>query len=49
MMTKEKKQSKPRRLLLMVVGYLSFALDKLEGKSTESPDTTKTGRIEIVE
>jgi hypothetical protein len=48
-MTKEKTKSKPRRLFLMVVGYLSFALDKLEGKSTEPSDTTKTGRIEIVE
>jgi hypothetical protein len=44
----KKKMSAKRRVLLMTVGYLSLALDKLEGKSTEPPKTSRTGRIKIV-
>lgn len=37
-----------RRALLMLVGYLSLALDRLEGKSTEPPKIKRRGKIDIV-
>lgn len=48
-MEKKKEQmGRRRRAFLMAVGYLSLALDRLEGKSTEPPKRTRKGRIKIV-
>jgi hypothetical protein len=45
---KKEKMSKRRRAFLIAVGYMSLALDKLEGKSTQPPQPVKRGRIKIV-
>jgi hypothetical protein len=46
---KTKQMDRRRRAFLIAVGYLSLALDRLEGKSTEPPKLTKRGRIKIVQ
>ena len=45
---KRERMGKRRRAFLIVVGYMSLALDKLEGKSTQPPQAVKRGRIKIV-
>lgn len=45
---KKKKMSRRRRAFLIAVGYLSLALDRLEGKPTAPPESLKRGRIRIV-
>jgi hypothetical protein len=45
---KERKLSRRRRAFLIAVGYLSLALDKLEGKSIKPARAPHRGRIKIV-
>ncbi len=44
---RKKRPSRRRRLLLLTIGYISLALDRLEGKSPP-PAPRRTGRIKIV-
>jgi hypothetical protein len=44
-----KKMSARCQLLLLIVGCVALALDKLEGKSIEPPRVKRTGRIRIVQ
>jgi hypothetical protein len=45
---RKKRMSLERRAMLIAVGYLALAFDKLEGKSTEPPKLARKGRIRIV-
>jgi len=46
--TKKRRVSLKRRVLLLSVGYVSLALDKLEGKAAEPPPLPKPGKIKII-
>jgi hypothetical protein len=49
MSEKKERISLKRRALLMLVGYLSLAFDKLEGRSTKPPKIKRRGKIDIVQ